>query len=190
METIIQIYLVEQREPQRVGNRYEFIYPYDSFPAKDGWVVIGIGNDKLWREFCRAIGREDLFESESYRTNVSRVRNNESVKKVVEEWTRRREIKDIVAFLIERKIPCAPIYGVKDIVNDEHIAKAREMIVDVEHPAVGSMKVVGLPIKLSHTPGSVQTPAPLLGQHTTEILREVLSYPEETIDGLRRKSIF
>jgi formyl-CoA transferase len=190
METIIQIYLVEKREPQRVGNRYEFIYPYDSFPAKDGWIVIGIGNDKLWKEFCKAIGKESLLEVEDYQTNISRVRNNASVKHIVEEWTRRHSVKEIVDFLLKKKIPCAPIYGVKDIAEDEHIAKAREMIINVDHPVAGSVKVVGSPIKLSHTPAAVQTPAPLLGQHTEEILHEVLSYSEETIEGLKQKNIF
>ncbi len=190
METIIQIYLVEKREPQRVGNRYEFIYPYDSFQAKNGWIVIGIGNDKLWKEFCKAIGRPDLLEIEDYKTNINRVQHNESVKHIVEEWTLRHDVKEIVNFFLEKKIPCAPIYGVKDIAEDEHIAKAREMIIDVEHPVVGPMKVVGLPIKLSHTPAMVQTPAPLLGQHTNEILREVLSYSKQTINDLKQKNIF
>ncbi|RPH53003.1 MAG: CoA transferase [Desulfobacteraceae bacterium] len=190
METIIQIYLVEQREPQRVGNRYEFIYPYDSFQAKNGWVVIGIGNDKLWKEFCSAVGMEYLLENEDYKTNISRVRNYARVKQIVEEWTLNQSVKDIVDFLLKHKIPCAPIYGVKDIVEDEHIAKARGMIVDVDHPKAGSMKVIGLPIKLSHTPAKIQTPAPLLGQHTDEILREVLLYPEERIQRLRRNNIF
>jgi formyl-CoA transferase len=190
METIIQIYLVEQREPQRVGNRYEFIYPYDSFQAKNGWVVIGIGNDKLWKEFCSAVGMEYLLENEDYKTNINRVRNYARVKQIVEEWTLNQSIKDIVDFLLKHKIPCAPIYGVKDIVEDEHIAKARGMIVDVDHPKAGSMKVIGLPIKLSHTPAEIQTPAPLLGQHTDEILREVLLYPEERVQLLRRNNIF
>jgi formyl-CoA transferase len=190
METIIQIYLVEKREPQRVGNRYEFIYPYDSFQAKNGWVVIGVGNDKLWKEFCKAIGRDELLEVENYKTNISRVQHHENVKHVVEEWTRRHDVRQIVDFMLEKKIPCAPIYGVKDIAEDEHIAKAREMIIDVDHPAAGSMKVVGLPIKLSQTPAAVQTPAPLLGQHTNEILNNVLSYSNETIENLKTKNIF
>ena len=190
MTAVIQIYLVEQREPQRVGNRYEFISPYGSFLAKNGWVVIGIGNDKLWREFCRAIGREDLLEVVDYQANADRVKNDARVKQIVEEWTHHQNVKDIVAFLLKCKIPCAPIYGVKDIVEDEHIAKAREMIIAVDHPQAGRMKMVGSPIKLSHTPAAVQSPAPLLGQHTDEILREVLSYPEETIQSLRQKNIF
>ncbi len=190
METIIQIYLVEKREPQRVGNRYEFIYPYDSFPAKNGWVVIGIGNDKLWKEFCTAIGREDLLGVDAYKTNIDRVQHNESVKNIVQEWTLRHDVKEIVDIFLEKKIPCAPIYGVRDIAEDEHIAKAREMIIDVDHPVAGSMKVVGLPIKLSQTPATIQTPAPLLGQHTNEILQEVLSYSKETIEHLKHKNVF
>lgn len=190
METIIQIYLVEKREPQRVGNRYEFIYPYDSFPAKNGWVVIGVGNDKLWKEFCKAIGRADLLEVEDFKTNINRVQNYKRVKDIVDEWTLRHEVKEIVDFFLEKKIPCAPIYSVKDIAEDEHIAKARAMIIDVDHPVAGSTKVVGLPIKLSHTAAAVQTPAPLLGQHTDEILREVLSYSAETIESLKKKKIF
>lgn len=190
METIIQIYLVEKREPQRVGNRYEFIYPYDSFPAKNGWVVIGVGNDKLWKEFCKAIGRADLLEVEDYKTNINRVQNYKSVKHIVEEWTLRHDVREIVDFFLEKKIPCAPIYGVKDIAEDEHIANAREMIIDVDHPVAGSMKVVGLPIKLSQTPAAVHAPAPLLGQHTDEILREVLSYSKETIEHLKQKNVF
>ncbi|MBW6487151.1 MAG: CoA transferase [Syntrophobacterales bacterium] len=190
MATVIQIYLVEQREPQRVGNRYEFISPYGSFSAKNGWVVIGIGNDKLWREFCSAIGRDDLLGVGVYQANVGRVKNDARVKQIVEEWTLQQNVKDIVDFLLKRKIPCAPIYGVKDIVKDEHIAKAREMIINVDHPKAGPMRMVGSPIKLSATPAAFHAPAPLLGQHTDEILREVLSYPEETIQRLRQKNVF
>jgi len=112
------------------------------------------------------------------------------VKQIVEEWTLHHDVKEIVDFFLEKKIPCAPIYGVKDIAEDEHIAKARAMIIDVDHPVAGSTKVVGLPIKLSHTAAAVQTPAPLLGQHTDEILREVLSYSDETIESLKKKNIF
>ncbi len=78
METVIQIYLVEGRIPQRVGNRYEFIAPYDSFQAADGWVVIGVGGQEVWKRFCRVIGREDLIETPEFLTNKVRVRNDDS----------------------------------------------------------------------------------------------------------------
>lgn len=190
METIIQIYLVEGREPQRVGNRYEFIYPYDSFPAKNGWVVIGIGNDKLWRKFCSAIDRDDLLEERKYSANVDRVKYHDEVKDIVQSWTSQQNVHGIVKFLSDNNIPCAPIYSVSDIVQDEHIAKARGMIVDVDHPVVGNMKVVGLPIKLSKTPAAVEKPAPLLGQHTEEVLQEVLNYSQDKISEFKGEGLF
>ncbi len=189
METILQIYLVEKRVPQRVGNRYEFIYPYDSFEAKNGWVVIGIGNDKLWRSFCGVIGQQELADAPEYRTNLDRVQRHTEVKKIVENWTRQHEVREIVDCLSERRIPCAPIYGVKEIAEDEHIAGARRMIVDVGQPLAGAIRVIGLPIKLSLTPAAVESPAPLLGEHTEEILRSVLSYSEERIEHLRKMNV-
>jgi crotonobetainyl-CoA:carnitine CoA-transferase CaiB-like acyl-CoA transferase len=189
METIIQIYLVEGREPQRTGNRYEFIYPYDTFMAKNGWVVIAVGNNKLWEDFCRSIGKENLLEDRSYKDNYDRVKMHEKIKKIVEEWTFSRNVKEIVEFLLSRKIPCAPIYSVKDVVEDPHIANARKMIREIEHPIVGRMKVIGCPIHLSETPTEIYSPAPLLGENTNEILKNVLNYSEEHILALKRECV-
>jgi formyl-CoA transferase len=86
METLLQIYLIENRVPKREGNKYEFIYPYDSFEAKDGWVVIAVGNDRLWEKFCNAIGRTDLMEEKKYLHNVDRVKYHKEIKMLVESW--------------------------------------------------------------------------------------------------------
>jgi crotonobetainyl-CoA:carnitine CoA-transferase CaiB-like acyl-CoA transferase len=190
METIMQIYLVENRIPTRTGNRYEFIYPYDSFEAEDGWIVIGIGNDKLWQGFCEAIGREELKEDERYLHNVDRVNNHEEVKQIVEDWTKKNKAKEIVEFLLNKGMPCAPIYSVNDIVEDEHIVKAREMIQEVNHPVAGSTKLISSAIKMSETPPTIETPAPLLGQHTEEILKDILSYSEDKIKELKDDNVF
>jgi len=189
METIIQIYLVEKRTPERTGNRYEFIYPYDTFKAKDGWVVIAVGNNKLWEVFCDAIGTNHLLEEEKYKDNYDRVKAHQEVKRIVEEWTGGREVKEIVDYLSSRTIPCAPLYTVKDVVEDKHIAEARRMIREIEHPLAGRMKVIGSPINLSETPAEVRTPAPVLGQHSAEILRNILNYSEDQIDELKREKI-
>ena len=179
METIIQIYLVEKRIPQRTGNRYEFIYPYDTFKAKDGWVVIAVGNNKLWEVFCDAIGTNHLLKDRTYKDNYDRVKAHEEVKRIVEEWTGTRTVRDVVDFLLSKTIPCAPLYTVKDVVEDPHIADARRMIREIEHPVAGRMKVIGSPINLSETPSEVRSPAPLLGQHSAEILKEILNYSED-----------
>jgi len=191
METIIQIYLVEQRTPQRTGNRYEFIYPYDAFQAKDGWVIIAVGNNKLWDVFCRAIGRSELLADEAFGDNYDRVKAHEVIKGIVESWTGERSVSEIVDFLTSKHIPCAPIYTAKEVVEDDHIASARRMIREVEHPVAGKMKVIGSPINLSETPPEIYTPAPLLGEHTDEVLRRLLNFSDDRIAKLREeKAVF
>lgn len=189
METIIQIYLVEKRIPQRTGNRYEFIYPYDTFKAKDGWVVIAVGNNKLWEVFCDAIGTNHLLNEQTFKDNYDRVKAHAEVKRIVEEWTGTRTVRDVVDFLLSKTIPCASLYTVKDVVEDPHIADARRMIREVEHPVAGRMKVIGSPINLSETPAEVRSPAPLLGQHSADILKNVLDYSEDQIETLKKKKI-
>jgi crotonobetainyl-CoA:carnitine CoA-transferase CaiB-like acyl-CoA transferase len=189
METIIQIYLVEKRIPQRTGNRYEFIYPYDTFKAKDGWVVIAVGNNKLWEVFCDAIGTNHLLDDQKFKDNYDRVKAHGEVKRIVEEWTGPRTVKEVVDFLLSKTIPCAPLYTVKEVVEDPHIADARRMIREVEHPVAGRIKVIGSPINLSETPAEVYFPAPMLGQHSSDILKNILNYSEDTIDALKREKI-
>jgi crotonobetainyl-CoA:carnitine CoA-transferase CaiB-like acyl-CoA transferase len=189
METIIQIYLVENRIPQRTGNRYEFIYPYDTFKAKDGWVVIAVGNNKLWEMFCDAIGTNHLLEDQKFKDNYDRVKAHVDVKRIVEEWTGTRSVREVVYFLGSKTIPCAPLYTVKEVVEDPHIADARQMIREVEHPVAGRIKVIGSPINLSETPPEIYAPAPLLGQHSSDILKNILNYSEDLIDTLKREKI-
>jgi formyl-CoA transferase len=189
METIIQIYLVEKRIPQRTGNRYEFIYPYDTFKAKDGWVVIAVGNNKLWEVFCEAIGTNHLLDDQKYKDNYDRVKAHVEVKRIVEEWTGARSVREVVDFLLSKTIPCAPLYTVKEVVEDPHIADARKMIREVEHPVAGRIKVIGSPINLSETPPEINAPAPLLGEHSSDILKSILNYSDDQIDDLRRGKI-
>lgn len=187
METIIQIYLVENRVPQRTGNRYEFIYPYDTFKAKDGWVVIAVGNNKLWEVFSNAIERPELLKNTDYQDNYDRVKAHGDVKQIVEEWSEKKNVREIVDFLLSRKIPCAPIYTVKEVVEDQHIAVARRMIREVDHPLAGPVKVIGSPVNLSETPAEVVSPAPVLGQHSGEILSNVLNLTEAEISSLKNE---
>jgi crotonobetainyl-CoA:carnitine CoA-transferase CaiB-like acyl-CoA transferase len=187
METVIQIYLVEGRVPQRVGNRYEFIAPYNSFPAEDGWVVIGVGGQEVWKRFCRVIGQDALIDDPAFVTNKDRVENVLQLEAVVSEWTSQRKVADIVASLMEASVPCSPILGVDQICEDPHIAKAREMIVEMDHPREGKMKVVSCPIKFTRMKPSIRSTAPLHGEHTEQVLRELLEVPAE--EYLRLKEL-
>jgi crotonobetainyl-CoA:carnitine CoA-transferase CaiB-like acyl-CoA transferase len=185
METIIQLCLVEGRIPGRIGNRYEFIAPYDSFAATDGWVVIGVGGEEVWKRFCKAIGREDLLNDPRFETNRDRVREYAPLKDIVTEWTSKRNAKDIISHLMSFSVPCAPIYNIEQIVNDPHIAQARGMIVEMDHPLEGTMKVVACPIKFTEMKPSIRSTAPLHGEHTEEVLTGLLGLSKEEVARLK-----
>ncbi len=187
METIIQLYLVEGRIPGRIGNRYEFIAPYDSFAAADGWVVIGVGGEEVWKRFCKAIGHEELLADPRFETNRDRVREYAPLKDIVTEWTSKRPAQDIISHLMNFSVPCAPIYNIEQIVSDPHIAGARGMVVDMAHPLEGTMKVVACPIKFTETKPSIRSTAPLHGEHTEEVLTGLLGLSKEEVARLKEK---
>jgi len=188
-EAYNEMWLVEKRIPTRIGNRYEFIYPYDSFRAKDGWIVIGVGNNEMWKRFCQAIGRPELIDDERFNTNEKRVKNYKEVKKIVEEWTSKRSTNETLSTLLKYEIPCAPVYNMKDVCEDEHIAKVREMVVEIDQPGVGKVKIVGTPIKTYPIECKVRGAAPLLGQHTKEILKELLGLSENDVQRLKDEGV-
>jgi len=190
METLNQIYIVEKRIPKREGNRYEFIYPYDSFKAQDDWFVLGVGNDNIWERFCKVINKENLINDEKFSSNNKRVENHIKIKKIVEEWASDKKVNEIISILLDNKIPCAPIYSVDQVVNDPHIANDREMFLEIEHPTLGKIKLGGNPIKLSKTKPTIRQAPPLLGQHTEEILGGILSYSKEKIKKLKKNNLF
>ena len=189
MEIINQIYLVEGRLPQRIGNRYESTYPYDSFKANDGSLVIGAANDKLWQKLCVIMGQPELGEKAEFDTNWKRVQRHEEVKVLIEAWTITKPVKEIVDALLAVGIPAAPINNIEQVVNDPHIAGAREMFVEVDHPKAGKMKITGSHIKLSDTKPCIKTPAPLLGQHNEEVYKDFLGLSADEIATMKKDGL-
>jgi formyl-CoA transferase len=189
LEIINQIYLVDGKIPQRIGNRYESVYPYDSFRAKDGSLVIGCGNDKLWNKLCGIMGTPELATDERYDKNPKRVAKHKEVKEIVEKWTLTKNVDELIDIMLRAGIPCAPINNIEQVVKDPHIAGAREMFVEIEHPKAGNMKITGSHIKLYETKPSVKTPAPLLGEHNDDILKKYLGYDDEEIKALKEKNV-
>ncbi|MEG1780182.1 MAG: CoA transferase [Clostridium sp.] len=183
LEIINMIYLCTGRVPTRIGNRYEAIYPYDSFKAKDGMVIIACGNDKLYN-LLKGVLQIPEMEDELYAANVDRVKNHASLKEIIEVWTVERSIDEIVEILLNAGIPSAPINTIDRVVADPHIAGAREMFVDLEHPVAGKMKVTGNQLKFTNKKISIDTPAPLLGQHTEMVLAEKLGISHEEYEQL------
>ncbi|GHV52267.1 CoA transferase [Deltaproteobacteria bacterium] len=189
LEIITQIYLSTGRIPERIGNRYESIYPYDSFKTKDGSCVIGAGNDKLYHIVCKVMGRPELIDDARFATNPDRVKNNAELKPLVEAWTKNLDSETVVSTLLEAGCPAAPINTIDKLVADPHIAGAREMFVEVDHPKAGKMKITGAHIKMTDTNPSVRVPAPLLGQHTEEVYGDLLGLSPEQIAGYRKEGV-
>jgi formyl-CoA transferase len=185
LEIITQIYLTDGRVPERIGNRYESCYPYDSFKASDGSVVIAAANDKLWRLVCETIGNPLLAEDERFRTNPVRVERHREIKPLIEAWTSTRTIDEIVERMLAAGVPASPINTIDRLVSDPHIAGARQMFVDVEHPKAGRTRLTGGHIKLSSTPSRIQRAAPLLGQDNASVYGDLLGMPTERLNRLR-----
>lgn len=175
--------------PERSGNAYASIAPYDTYRAKDGLVIIACGNQKLYERFCNEVVNMPWMITDERFLNVPlRVKNNEIQKKYIEEWTMKRSVKEVVDIVLSKGIPAGPLYNVKQITEDEHIAGAREMFIEIEHPVIGKMKVNGNPVKLMDMMPRINCPAPTLGQHNNEIL-EKLGYVPEQIETLRKKGV-
>ncbi|HVJ50419.1 CoA transferase [Desulfitobacterium sp.] len=189
LEIINQIYLVTGKNPQRIGNRYESTYPYDSFKASDGSYVIGCGNDKLFGLLCKAMNMPELASDERFDSNPKRVQRHAELKLIIEECTKDKTIDEVVDLLLAAGIPAAPINTIERVVKDPHIAGAREMFVEIEHPKAGKMKVTGSQLKFSDTKISIRQPAPLLGQHNKEVLTQLLNLSEDRIQELADKGV-
>lgn len=189
LEIITQIYLTEGKIPQRIGNRYESVYPYDSFATKDGSMVIGAGNDKLFAMCCDVMGKPDLIKEERFSSNPNRVKNHAQLKPIVEEWSRTVTAEEAVEKLLAAGCPAAPINTIDKLVSCPHIAGAREMFVEVDHPKAGKLKITGSHIKFSDTKTSINTPSPLLGQHTEEVYTRLLGLTPEQVAAYKAEGV-
>ena len=190
MQIINQIYLIGGRIPGRTGNAYESTAPYDTFPTKDGQhVVIGVANDKFWRQICEMMGRTELIHHPDMAKNGERVRNRDKIKPIVTEWTMTKTAKELVDQLLEAGLPTAPIYDVKQVTEDPHIAGAREMFIEIEDPDVGAVKVTNSHIKMTETKPGFKSPAPALGQHNREIYGGMLGFTEEQLNKMKEDGV-
>ena len=188
LEIINIIYLNTGRIPTRIGNRYEAIYPYDSFQARDGYVIIACGNDKLYG-LLKNVLQISALEDEKFKSNLDRVAHHAELKEIIECWTRDLDIDTIVSMLLDAGIPSAPINTIDRVTQDPHIAGAREMFVDIEHPVAGKITMTGNQVKFTHNKATIRMPAPTLGQHNYEVLKERLNYSDEKIEKLIRSGI-
>jgi len=182
LENAIARYVTSGVVPGPLGNRHPSITPFASFTAQDGHIIVGAGNDRLWERLCTILERTDLIKDARFDTNSNRTANVKELAVIFNGIFSTKPIQAWLDILEQAGLPCAPINTIDKVVNDPHIA-AREMIVEVEHPVAGKLKMPGVPVKMSATPGAVETHAPLLGQHTAEILKELLGWDKEKVES-------
>ena len=185
LENALVNYTVGGFISQRNGNVDPSIAPFDIFDCKDGFVALGVGNDKLFQTFCRTIGHEELLEDPRYTTNELRCQNYvPDLQAVIREWCMNYTKSEVEAIMDEAGIPCGPVLNVKEAIEHPHI-QARDMMVHCEHPTAGDQYFQGCVMKLSETPGSVDFPSPLLGQHNAEIF----GLTEEEVAQLKEEGV-
>jgi len=189
LENAISRYVVTGDIPGPAGNRHSSIVPFEPFDTTDGEIMIAAGNDVLWAKLCKVMERSDLAEHESFKTNLLRSTNYDILRPMIAEVIQTKNTHEWQEILDGAGVPNGPINTVDKVLEDPQVI-SREMIVEIEHPVAGKLKMPGVPVKLSETPGSIRRPAPLLGQHTDEILREMLGLTEEKIEQLKNENIF
>lgn len=190
LETGLQRYLASGVQPELMGNRYASAYPYDSFQAKDGLFVIGCGNDKLFNLLCtKVLMREDLLTDERFCTNIKRCDNHAALKPEIEKWSTQYTIDEAVKLIDDAGVPATPINDLQRVTTDPHIAGAREMMVTIEHPVIGEMKVNGNPVKLLDTKSDISRPSPMLGQDNEAVYCDMMGLSKETLEEYKAKKV-
>jgi crotonobetainyl-CoA:carnitine CoA-transferase CaiB-like acyl-CoA transferase len=169
--------------PTATGTRHRRSAPYQAYRTQDGYVTVGAGTPKMWIAFCeKVIAQPDWLERPDYRTQALRVKNVDALERDIESVTTQHTTAHWVALLDAVGIPGGPVFGYEQTLKDPHVL-ARKMVHDIDHPIIGPMKTLGLPIKSSGALGSIRMPAPWLGQHSASVLAQ-LGYSAQDTEAL------
>ncbi|RKU30955.1 carnitine dehydratase [Candidatus Poribacteria bacterium] len=188
LENAVVRYFATGEAPKPLGARHPAITPFEAFASADGHVIIALGNDTLWAKFCVHVNREGLILDKRFRTNADRTENHAELFPILSEIMSQRTTDAWIDALGKIGVPCGPINAMDKVVSHPQV-QAREMITRIAHQITGEVEVPGVPIKLSETPGNVDAPAPSLGEHTTEVLTNVLKMSPDEVAKLKQNGV-
>ncbi len=188
LANIASNYLVAGKEARRWGTAHESIVPYQVFKTKDHPIAIAAANQKLWVSFAKALGKEEWLDDPRFESNPKRVENRDLLLPLVAARMKEKTCDEWTEILVAAKVPCGPVNNMERLFHDPQILR-RNMVAEVPHPTIGSLKLCGVPIKYSDAPGRIRRHPPLVGEHTDEILKEVLGFSGDRIEGLKKGGV-
>ena len=181
------IFFATGKNPEPMGSAHRLNAPYQVFRTKDSSLSLGAANQSTWERLCQVIGRPDLVADPRFRENAARIERYQELATILEEVFQRDTTANWLSRLEQAGVPAGPIYNLAQVYEDPHV-RAREMVVELEHPVAGRVRHIGIPVKLSDSPGRITRPAPTLGQHTDEVL-EWLGLDTPAVTRLRESGI-
>ena len=186
--TLIGNYIANGKMPVPMGTAYASLLPYQTFRTASRDVGIAVGSEKLWKTFCPLIGHPELTHHPKFRTNRERTQNFAELIDILQKTFLTKTYEEWEALFLKEGIPVGAVNNIGQVVEHPQVA-ARGSLVDIDHPSAGTVRVVGVPVRLSATPGSVRTPSPTLGQHTEQVLQQMLGKSEAEIADLRKAGV-
>jgi CoA:oxalate CoA-transferase len=189
LENAISRFTLTGEVPCPTGNRHPSIVPFEPFQTADGQIMLAVGNDAIWKTFCRVAGLDDLCQDTRFNTNSRRGDHHAELKPLLAIRMLEKTTAQWQQIFDESGVPNGPINRIDQVLQDPQVL-ARQMIQEIDHPLAGKMKIPGIPVKLSETPGEIKMPAPMLGEHTDYILKEVFGYSEPEIEQFRSQGVF
>jgi formyl-CoA transferase len=181
-------YLVGGKVPTRWGNAHPNIVPYQNFQTADGYLVIGVASEVIWKRFCEAVGERELINDPRFADNSKRVENRGELIAILSKTFLQRRNDAWFKLLTDAEVPCAPVQTIDQVFQAPQVLQ-RDMLIEVEHPTAGKVRMAGIPVKFSVTPASVRMPPPLLGEHNDAILRTWLGMSAASIDELKKAKV-
>jgi glutaryl-CoA transferase len=181
-------YLATGKVPGRWGNAHPNIVPYQTFNTLDGYMVVGAASEGNWQRLCQAIEKPELARDPRFASNAQRVAHREELIAILQDVFRQRDTASWIKLLGDAGLPCGPVNTIDRVFKDPQVLH-RNMLLEVDHPTAGTVRMAGMPVKFSATPASLRLPPPLLGQHSAEVLQSWLAVPEDRVEELKRKKI-